>query len=197
MSKYLKIIGFSLILAISCEDAADDLADAIVAGGGTVYTDSDVMGVYYGTSSYMYANGDCSGDLGTNPMGFHENVVLKFDADTLFSPPVCIDAVGNRTYVENPADCNGTYQGENQVLATWALVNNGVLLTPIGNVPIANNVTITATGAEFDFPLDAGCNCDDNFDGDCPETQTECEALGEAAAEWIPATCAVVTLTKQ
>ena len=162
MSKYLKIIGFSLILAVSCEDAADDLADAIVAGGGTVYTDSDVMGVYYGTSSYFYANGDCSGDLGTDLAGFHENTVLKFDADTLRFPPVCIDADNNMTYVEDPAECNGTYESESVELATWELVNNSVLLTPIESMPIANNVTITATGVEFNFSLDAECNCDDD-----------------------------------
>jgi len=196
MSKYLKIIGFSLILAISCEDAADDLADAIVAGGGTVYTDSDVMGVYYGTSSYMYANGDCSGDLGTDLMGFHENTIVKFDADTMFSPPVCVDADGNRTYVEDPADCNGTYQDENQAIATWDLVNNTVLLTFFNDGPIANIFTVTETGGEIDFPIEANCNCDENID-DCPQNQTECEALGEAVAEWIPATCGRVIFTKQ
>ena len=149
MSKYLKVVGFSLILAISCEDAADDLADAIPGGG--MYTDSDVIGVYYGTSSYMYANGDCSGDIGTALMGFHENTVLKFDADTLWFPPVCIDADTNMTYVEDPAECNGTYESESIELATWELVNNSVLLTPIESMPRTNNVTITATGVEFDF----------------------------------------------
>jgi len=195
MSKYLKIIGFSLILAISCEDAADDLADAIAAGGG-MYTDSDVIGVYYGTSSYFYANGDCSGDLGTDLAGFHENTVLKFDADTLWFPPVCIDADTNMTYVEDPSECNGTYESENMELATWELVNNSILLTPIESMPIANNVTITATGVEFNFSLDAECNCDDDENDNCPETQTECEALGDAA-EWREAACAKVTLTKQ
>ena len=191
MSKYLKIIGFSLILAISCEDAADDPAAA------TGYTDSDVMGVYQGTSSYMYANGDCSGDLGTDLMGFHENTIVKFDADTMFSPPVCVDADGNRTYVEDPADCNGTYQDENQAIATWDLVNNTVLLTFFNDGPIANIFTVTETGGEIDFPIEANCNCDENFDGDCPQNQTECEALGEAVAEWIPATCGRVIFTKQ
>ena len=193
MIKYLKIIGFSLILVISCEDATDDLADAIT--GGAMYTDSDVIGVYDGTSSYMYANGDCSGDIGTDLMGFHEDSRLIFNAGTMGFSATCEDAEGNVTFVEDGAQCDGEYD-ESVDIATWELVNDVIsitLLNPVNNDFPISTFNVTDTGLECDFAIPANCSCEDE---DCPDTQAECEALGDAA-EWREAVCAKVTLTKQ
>ena len=196
------LLPFSLLVVLfiptACEDAADDLADAI-AGGNTV-SSSDVIGTYLGASSYFYANGDCSGDLATEIAGFHDGLALQFNAGTMGFPSNCEDADGNVTFGVEATQCDGEYN-EAADIATWAIVNDTTisitLSDPTNNDFPINTFTITETGLTSDFLLAANCDCQETIDDDnCPDTQTACDALGDAA-EWREAVCSKINLTKQ